>query len=395
MLLIQATFLLLMYKRCSAQLYDAQLASRYAWIHAVGKEGKIIASSDAGLSWQLQGTGVTPNDLNDVCFADLRNGLVVGSRGTAIMTRNHGISWESLSLTQLSLDFLGVYYMQATGPAYVVGEKGTFISTQDMSTWNTVFLRCPSEGSLCTQNSTHVTNDTAYIDLHGVRFSDFSNGVIVGSFGTAIQVSVDWSGQTNYLRLKSIDSIQYSLLRLASDRLSDLVACGTSMTIFRVVPVSNHNNNNIHWEWTNCTSESSCGPIKLDHIVGKNFLSCAIRNWIDGTMQVLVGTDSGSLLIYNHSTWVEHTLGINESLTGLYISSSDVIIAGTSTGKIFRTVNGGKTWIQIKAPAMQIRSMFGRSQMSVMNGSMRRKVDNAAAYTLMLSMFLSIMHISR
>ncbi|EKX46832.1 hypothetical protein GUITHDRAFT_107189 [Guillardia theta CCMP2712] len=274
------------------------------------------------------------------------------------MTRNHGISWESLSLTQLSLDFLGVYYMQATGPAYVVGEKGTFISTQDMSTWNT--------------NSTHVTNDTAYIDLHGVRFSDFSNGVIVGSFGTAIQVSVDWSGQTNYLRLKSIDSIQYSLLRLASDRLSDLVACGTSMTIFRVVPVSNHNNN-----------------------VGKNFLSCAIRNWIDGTMQVLVGTDSGSLLIYNHSTWVEHTLGINESLTGLYISSSDVIIAGTSTGKIFRTVNGGKTWIQIKAPAMQIRSMFGRSQMSVMNGSMRRKVDNAAAYTLMLSMFLSIMHISR
>eukprot|EP00960_Hanusia_phi_P026381 746229-Hanusia_phi.AAC.14 len=158
---------------------------------------------------------------------------------------------------------------------------------------------------------------------------------------------------------------------------------------------------------------------------GRSFVSCAILERNDGKDEIVVGTDGGSLLIYNQSAWVEHLIGkgclvclsynapaaSNESLTGLYVLSSTVIVVGSSSGKIFRTVDGGQSWNEIKAPALQIRSLCGKnfdyssahsqqaawpgkSEKQVMSGSKQSNKEFQAACTIMLSVLLSMMYIS-
>lgn len=59
---------------------------------AVGRGGTIVATADAGKSWQRQSSGVTDN-LNDVFFVNQAVGWAVGDRGLVLQTRDGGETW--------------------------------------------------------------------------------------------------------------------------------------------------------------------------------------------------------------------------------------------------------------------------------------------------------------
>jgi photosystem II stability/assembly factor-like uncharacterized protein len=95
---------------------------------AVGTFGAIIKSTDRGIIWLAQSSGLSV-PLYDVCFVNKRFGTAVGSTGVILATTNGGATWfRQESGTYYTL--FGVSYAD-TLHGIAVGDSGTIISTED------------------------------------------------------------------------------------------------------------------------------------------------------------------------------------------------------------------------------------------------------------------------
>jgi photosystem II stability/assembly factor-like uncharacterized protein len=65
--------------------------SQHGWV--CGRNGTILATTDGGLNWGPQ-TSNTPQDLNSIHFADNTEGWVVGNYGIVLHTTSGGEYWE-------------------------------------------------------------------------------------------------------------------------------------------------------------------------------------------------------------------------------------------------------------------------------------------------------------
>ena len=63
---------------------------------AVGNNGTIIHTTDAGTTWQFQSGGAN-NILYSVFFIDSNNGWIVGENGIILHTSNAGVNWNNQS----------------------------------------------------------------------------------------------------------------------------------------------------------------------------------------------------------------------------------------------------------------------------------------------------------
>jgi len=73
-----------------AQAAPGATASTQLWV--VGDKGLILMTTDGGISWDQQNSGVTQR-LNDVAFSSATNGYAVGNGGTILKTTNGGGTW--------------------------------------------------------------------------------------------------------------------------------------------------------------------------------------------------------------------------------------------------------------------------------------------------------------
>lgn len=122
---------------------------------AVGHNGVILFSSDAGASWRLQYSDKTAvgdhvgAPLLDVWFADNMNGYAVGAYGYFLATHDGGTSWVENSSAIANPDgwHLNSIAGNPDGSAvFIVGERGIlFRSTDKGATW--VKLATPFDGS--------------------------------------------------------------------------------------------------------------------------------------------------------------------------------------------------------------------------------------------------------
>ncbi len=104
---------------------------------AVGRDGVILATRDAGQSWELRahprsGDGA---HLLAVHALDARRALAVGSRGLRLRTDDGGLSWrdESLRAGRTAADVLlqDVACAPGGGACWLVGEFGTLLRSDD------------------------------------------------------------------------------------------------------------------------------------------------------------------------------------------------------------------------------------------------------------------------
>ena len=70
--------------------------SMHGW--AVGVEGTIIYTHNAGVSWTSQ-TSPTSDDLHSVFFTDTLTGYAVGSFGVLVTTNDGGVTWTADTIT--------------------------------------------------------------------------------------------------------------------------------------------------------------------------------------------------------------------------------------------------------------------------------------------------------
>ncbi len=95
---------------------------------ACGNDGMILHSTNGGVSWTPQPSGVGEK-LRDIRMADNMNGWTVGRDGILRRTTNGGVSW-SHQPTHAFDDLRGIFVYDAS-TAWVVGSDGVILHTTD------------------------------------------------------------------------------------------------------------------------------------------------------------------------------------------------------------------------------------------------------------------------
>jgi photosystem II stability/assembly factor-like uncharacterized protein len=143
---------------------------------AVGRQGKIIHTTNAGATWSSQNSGTT-NDLNNVHMVNASFGVAVGDGGTVV--KYNGSSWSTTS-SGTSQDLYSVYFVDAT-TGWIGGD------------W-AIIKKSTNGGSSFSSESTSALSNT-FRDIH--MFSA-TEGWAVGSTGSVFKYNGSgWNAFTN------------------------------------------------------------------------------------------------------------------------------------------------------------------------------------------------------
>ena len=166
------------------RFYDVQALSKDRAI-VVGYGGKIAHTSDGGNSWTLADGG-TDLSLYAIRMADQNNGWIVGQEGLVLHTADGGKTWQKQESNATFKDsdgstkraYLFSAYALDANTAWAVGDRSILTSTTDGGkTWTTrkVPMELDTSGG-----ETLAAADPIFYD---VRFVDKQQGWIVGEFG--------------------------------------------------------------------------------------------------------------------------------------------------------------------------------------------------------------------
>jgi len=166
------------------RFYDVQALSKDR-AFVVGYGGKILETTDGGFSWEIRPSGVD-TALYAVRFTDDQHGWIAGQEGIVLHTADGGRSWqpqtsnaiyEEKDGTKFPLYLFGLYAID-NEHAWAVGDRSILTSTSDGGkTWRA--RKVPMELDL----SGGVSLAAADPIFYDVQFTDLQHGWIVGEFG--------------------------------------------------------------------------------------------------------------------------------------------------------------------------------------------------------------------
>ncbi len=161
---------------------NAVFARSATRIHAVGEAGKVLLTTDGGVSWGEQTSGSTDN-LTSVYFVNDNLGWVVGNNGTILSTSDGGTTWSSQN-SGSSDNLFGVHFT-SNNAGWAVGAGGTVLATADAGlSWSDVSL---------------LLGPSVSVELTGVFFANSSTGWIIGDNSklfVTVDAGVSWAAQT-------------------------------------------------------------------------------------------------------------------------------------------------------------------------------------------------------
>ena len=144
------------------------------WI--MGEEGAIMHTSDGGAHWRRRPSPASDGSLQDLAFADSRNGWAVSrtwipSSGTVYRTTDGGAHWASQRKTSNDL----AWVQALTRSKVVVGGAGGFLSRT-------------ADGGTTWRSKTRVAAGLAG-DLHALQFINATTGWAAGTSGEIIKTT--------------------------------------------------------------------------------------------------------------------------------------------------------------------------------------------------------------
>jgi photosystem II stability/assembly factor-like uncharacterized protein len=123
------------------------LDERHGW--AVGTDGVIVSSDDAGSSWILRRHAFGSDErLFSVLFPGPNLGLAVGSFGLCLQTRDSGATWNPVDLTHQGASAPHLYRLLCgrSGACVTVGEFGSIYRATRSGPWQRI--DSPVQGTL-------------------------------------------------------------------------------------------------------------------------------------------------------------------------------------------------------------------------------------------------------
>ncbi len=138
--------------------------------YAVGTNGTVIKTTDAGQSWSVQTTPVSVT-LRGLSFVDESTGLAVGDNGTVIVTTDGGSNWAIGSPSDETNALWGVDWVTAQA-GWVVGEFSILFTPGNVTNWQSYY-----------------SQTTPLPTLTGVYFIDDTTGYVCGWSGTVLKTT--------------------------------------------------------------------------------------------------------------------------------------------------------------------------------------------------------------
>ena len=319
------------------KFYDVQALSKDR-AFVVGYGGKILETSNGGSSWDVRPSG-TENALYGVEMVDEKTGWIVGQEGVVLHTADGGKTWQPQNANATFKDSDGLQkqaYLFAldaldANTAFAVGDRSVLTKTSDGGkTWTS--SKVPMELDTSGGESLASADPIFY----AVKFADAEHGWIVGEFGKIMHTAD--GGQTWREQEKSImeGSGYFDLLDLPTlfgIHVTDgqhAMACGLDGHIGRTVDGA---------RWTYDKIDAGDIPL-VDPIYDVTELQDG-TSWGVGAAGEVVRKGPAD------AAWTRAKIG-QDVLTWLRaIHFSDPkngwMVGGF--GLIFRTTDGGKTWL--------------------------------------------------
>jgi photosystem II stability/assembly factor-like uncharacterized protein len=309
----------------------------------VGYAGKIIETSDGGMNWTVVPSGVD-SALYSVYFADEQHGWIAGQDGLILHTSDGGKQWakqdSKAEFTEPDGTKKPAYLFAVSGVdaqrLWAVGDRSTLVSTRDGgATWEYQKLKASEEEGVAEELA---AADPVFYD---VRFVDADRGWIVGEFGKIFHTTdggVTWSEQNKTLLESSgfFDPLDLpSIFGLFVHDAQHAVAAGIEGHVART------RDGGQHWSY----DALDLGEIKMQDPLFD------LEEFPDGTGWAVGAAGEIFEKSGPDAPWRRANIG-QDVLTWLRaIDFSDRqhgwLVGGF--GLIFRTTDGGKTWLPSQA----------------------------------------------
>lgn len=150
---------------------------------ACGRWGRILHTSDGGVTWSVQASG-TDYTLTGISFLDEQTGWAVGDKGTILHTLDGGRTWN-LQQSPVDLYLMAVCFVDRSN-GWIAGERAHILHTQDGGQTWTVQFQGPD------------------VILKGISFCDPEHGWAAGEYGYIYHTcdkGVRWEHQAGWLRV--------------------------------------------------------------------------------------------------------------------------------------------------------------------------------------------------
>lgn len=261
-------------------------------IWAVGNNGRVIRTDNAGKDWHIQDTG-TKRDLQSISAWDSDSAIVVGDLATVLTTDDGGESWSKVPIEvyEFGDQLLQVFVDSARGQAWISGTMGTVIKSSDRGkTWSMV----------------HPQEDLAWNDI---TVAPGGSVWVVGEFGR-MQRSQDDGASWQEVEAPTAGS---SLMAIAFSSQQHGVAVGLSGVVVR-------------------TADGGDSWSRVEHVTEAHFFDIV---W-DGQRFVAVG-DNGILASFSAEGQVVQVGRIQPDNSLWYtqitpLSAAAYLIAGANLG---------------------------------------------------------------
>jgi photosystem II stability/assembly factor-like uncharacterized protein len=284
---------------------------------AVGRNGTILHTSNAGASWQSQ-TSPSGQYLASVHFADSKNGWAVGLGGLILNTSNGGSKWK-LQYQDRDLNLGHVFFYDSQN-GWAVGSKGTILHTSDAgANWR------PQPSGVD-------------ISLAGVHFTDSQNGWAVGSKGTilhTVDAGANWRPQDS--------KVNIFLAKVHFVDSQNGWAVGDEGTILHTSDAGA--------KWLPQYREGGLELVDVQFADPQNGWAVGYHIILNESyFNILRTTDGGA-------KWLRQRLNKFDSLNSVHFSDSKNGWAVGSEGNVFRSSNGGETWQLQSSSRPSLRSV--------------------------------------
>lgn len=275
---------------------------------AVGRNGTILKTTNAGNSWKKQKSR-TRKRLSDVAFVTNDIGFVVGDDGKFLKTTNGGTTWTALS-TGTTQDLFAVTFPVDANTGYIGGANGTLRKTTD-------------------GGQTWVAQNTVQGWVKEIVFpEDSSTGYASTVYGTLGYIYKTTDGGQNWTQVFFLYDAFLDSMSFVDNQLGY---------------VANHDTYTQHgiWQtadggatWQLVTAGLTSVPVAVDFPDSQTGFAVGFSGALLST------TDGGA-------HWTEGTLGVSTRLEDVYFVTNSTGYLVGDNGVIAKTTDGG-------APAVQI-----------------------------------------
>lgn len=291
----------------NAETYvDAKFRGNTSVVFAVGTNGFVLSSINAGNSWTLRLSG-RDVDYSGVKFRTDNLGYLIGSNGRFFVTTNGGNTLVDRS-RPLSVTFKGIDF-PSNNFGYISGDEGTVLRTSNSgSNWTSL--------NLGTSRS-----------INGLFFYTNAIGYAVGNGGYIVRTvdsGVSWQKMSE-------SNTTVDLVGFGGFGMQIGIVIGKDGYVGRSVDFSD-------WEKVNVSTSENLNAIKI----------------LDEKTGIIVG-DKGTILktVDEGKSWEKITISFTQNLTGIDFLDEQVGFISGERGLILRTRDSGETWDRMETGTFQ------------------------------------------